>query len=115
LKWTVSEVMTQKDLSAEAQEMRHCVMSYAKRLNQGHTSIWSLQLQVGHRSPKRVMTIAVDNKRKEIRQHRGKFNAHPMGDLPGEMRWQKLDQNDRVYLQGSEKIVEMWAKQEGLS
>ena len=110
----MNEVLTNQELAAEGREMRHCVMSYAKRCQRGSVSVWSLQRKVGKGHPVRVMTIAVDNKRKLITQHRGKFNAHPMGDMSGEVRWQKLDRADRIYLQGSEDIVKMWADREGL-
>lgn len=70
--WTVTEILTAKELAAEGRALHHCVYSYARSITAKHTSIWSLKS-----NDTRVMTIEVTNGAEKIVQYRGNFNAVP--------------------------------------
>lgn len=70
--WTVSEILTAKELAAEGRSQHHCVYSYARSISAKHTSIWSLKA-----NGERVTTIEVTNTANKIVQYRGKMNAMP--------------------------------------
>lgn len=67
--WTVTEILTSKDLAREGREMSHCVYSYSWSIQRGRVSIWSVQL-----NRERVLTVEVVNERNAIVQVRGKAN-----------------------------------------
>jgi len=119
LTWRVIEIRTVLDLVAEGREMRHCVGSYAGRCQKGHTSVWSVQVVVENERPRRVMTVAVDNKRKRVSQSRGKFNAEHWIEDEGagpnvSRRMRKLNRHDRMILIRSNRVLGMWLRQEGI-
>ena len=76
LLWSIDEMLTSKDLLAEAHFMRHCVASYIPACSRRQTSIWSMQVQKGERRS-RVLTIEVVPTTRTIRQAKGKRNSPP--------------------------------------
>lgn len=70
--WTVTEILTAKELAAEGRALHHCVYSYARSISAKHTSIWSLK-----GNGERVTTIEVTNTGNKIVQYRGNYNAMP--------------------------------------
>jgi hypothetical protein len=61
-----------------------------------------------------VLTIAVDNKKRQVTQARGKFNLQPHSrKLKNKQR--RTDSNYRVALRESARILSRWRTQEGLS
>jgi hypothetical protein len=72
IEWTVSEILTARDLVSEGREMMHCVTSYARYIHKGQSSIWSLQL-----NGRRCLTIEVHNEPQQIAQLCGKKNRPP--------------------------------------
>ena len=123
LEWTIKEVDNHKALVAEGNAMQHCVVSYAKSIHKGTTSIWTLQVKAASR-PRHVMTIAVDNKRRLVTQARGRFNAQPetevksqamAWDAPGKQPESRLGRNDRDYLLRSYKVLRFWLNREGIT
>jgi len=75
--YTVSEILTAKELREEGSAMHHCVGSYSHSCSTGRTSIWSIKQQNPDGSVIRLLTVEVDNAGKSIRQARGKFNERP--------------------------------------
>jgi hypothetical protein len=70
--WTITEILSSKELSAEGTALRHCVYSYARSIAEGRCSIWSVR-----KNDERMITIEVNNKSKEIWQARGFCNRSP--------------------------------------
>ncbi|MFP6645093.1 MAG: hypothetical protein VCF24_16265 [Candidatus Latescibacterota bacterium] len=61
-----------------------------------------------------MLTIAVDNKKRQVTQARGKFNLQPHSrKLKNKQR--RTDSNYRVALRESARILSRWRTQEGLS
>jgi len=76
--WTVREILTHAALVDEGRAMRHCVVSYARSIEQGVCSIWSLQTaRAGGGPAARAVTIEVLNGPREIVQVRGACNRDP--------------------------------------
>ena len=71
-RWTIREILTGDDLFSEGSAMRHCVASYARNIESGDTSIWSLR-----RDDERMLTIEVSNKLRRIVQARGRCQRDP--------------------------------------
>lgn len=67
--WTITEILNGKELREEGRAHRHCVVSYARSIEDGGTSIWSLQVDGVRR-----VTIEVNNRTRQIVQAAGKFN-----------------------------------------
>ena len=74
--WTISELLTSSELSAEGAAMRHCVASYASRCAEQKSSIWSMICH-SHRGHQRVLTIEVNPATRAIVQARGRGNKRP--------------------------------------
>lgn len=74
--WRVSEVLTAKELHAEGKRMGHCVFSYLSQIALNRVSIWSLTKEdgTGDTGNWAMLTVEVDNVRKEVVQYRGRFN-----------------------------------------
>jgi hypothetical protein len=70
--WTIREIMSPKVLHAEGRLMKHCVYSYARDIQKGTTSIWTLK-----RNEERMLTVEVLTNSKKIVQARGKCNRPP--------------------------------------
>jgi hypothetical protein len=75
--YTVSELLTAKELQEEGAAMCHCVGSYAHSCSTGRTSVWSIKQVNPDGSVNRLLTVEVDNASRSIRQARGKFNERP--------------------------------------
>ena len=61
-----------------------------------------------------MLTIAVDNKKRQVTQARGKVNLQPHSrKLKNKQR--RTDSNYRVALRESARILSRWRTQEGLS
>jgi hypothetical protein len=74
--WHFREVLDGKTLADEGRAMSHCVYSYARRIESGECSIWTLTLEdnTGHW---RRLTIEVRPSLRQIVQARGRFNRLP--------------------------------------
>lgn len=114
-RWTITEILDTRELSAEGRAMHHCVGSYAKNCKNGNISVWSMQVTpVDGEETYRVMTIAVQNRSHTISQARGKCNALPNGKTPSGKRTGFNKAYER-YLRRSRQILFLWREQEGLS
>ena len=67
--WYVNELLSGKALNKEGSELKHCAASYARSVEEGRISMWSMT--EGHQ---KVITIEVHNQTKQIMQARGRFN-----------------------------------------
>lgn len=95
-KYQIVQLTTQSELTAEGSDMRHCVASYAHSCANGNTSIWSLRHVTNHGiSYKRMVTVELENRIKQIVQIRGK--------------------NNRKAEQFELNILQHWVAKEGLS
>ncbi len=74
--WHFREIFDSKTLADEGRAMNHCVYSYARRIESGECSIWTLTLEddTGHW---RRLTIEVRPSLRQIVQARGRFNRLP--------------------------------------
>ncbi len=79
-RWTIGELRSWRALFWEGRKMRHCVATYAQKVQSGQCSIWSLR-----RDGSRVLTVEVRNKRAAIVQIKGHMNRravpHELGVL----------------------------------
>ncbi len=116
IQWTIQELCTSALLQVEGRMLHHCVGSYTRRCIDGEVSIWSLRSRVDQEEADQhhVLTIAVDNRKRQVTQARGKFNLQPHGSkLSNKQR--RTDSNYRVALRESARILALWRTQEGLS
>lgn len=67
--WTVEEILTMKELRNEGAAMKHCVSSYWFRIEDGVTSIWTVQ-----RDNSRQLTVEVNNAMRSVVQVKGACN-----------------------------------------
>lgn len=74
--WTVRELCSTAELTAEGRALRHCVSTYAAACRAGGTSIWSLRVESAA-GMRRAVTVEVDLRRRLVRQARGSCNAQP--------------------------------------
>ena len=74
--WTITELLTDRDLVLEGQAMRHCVAAYADRCARGQASVWTLRVETG-RGGRRALTVEVDPAGRVVRQARGTANRRP--------------------------------------
>jgi len=74
--WHLREILDARTLADEGRAMGHCVYSYARWIESGQCSIWTLTLEddTGHW---RRMTIEVRPSQRQIVQARGRFNRMP--------------------------------------
>jgi hypothetical protein len=74
--WHVREILDAKALADEGRAMGHCVYSYARSIESGECSIWTLTLEdgTGHW---RSLTIEVRAATRSVVQARGRFNRLP--------------------------------------
>ena len=92
-KWyRIVEITDESSLSREGSIMGHCVGSYSNYCKAGSVSIWSLRQ---YKKEKWYSLVTIEIRSDEIVQARGQFNANPTTD--------------------HQKIIESWAKQEGIS
>jgi hypothetical protein len=75
--WRVGEILSSKDLLDEGRRMNHCVYSYARSIESGQTSIWSMTLEDGQGATGHwvMLTIEVRNELRRVVQARGRFNS----------------------------------------
>lgn len=73
--WSIEEILTLNALDAEGRAMRHCVSSYWFRIENGSTSIWTIQ-----KDGQRQLTIEVDNGMGSVVQARGVCNVPPTSE-----------------------------------
>ena len=111
--WMIQELLSSRELSTEGRAMRHCVSSYAKNCRKGNTSIWSLQAVGADQERQPVMTIAVDVRRKNITQVRGRYNMVPVGKAKS-IKQQSLSRAYLRLLARSQRIFQRWMAKEGL-
>ena len=101
--WRIEEVLNSRDLSYEGKIMKHCVASYMQSCANGSKSIWSMKVEyMGSGTTRHVLTIELFNKKKNIRQVRGRSNSRPTDAHSGRA-------------QEGWDILVAWAKQEGLT
>ena len=113
-RWTITELLSAKELSLEGRKMHHCVGSYANNCKTGRSSIWTMQVTTPENETHRVMTIAVQNGSRSITQARGKCNARPNGRTPSGKRRDFSKAYER-HLRKSRHVLYLWREQEGLS
>ncbi len=102
--WTIEEICSSSELTAEGKAMSHCVGSYAASCMRGQVSVWSLRVQERIDSlSRRVMTVAVNNNRRLITEARGKCNK-----LPGARQASPR-------LESAPDILRKWAAQERIT
>jgi hypothetical protein len=89
-KWAMTEVLSSKDLAAEGRALHHCVYSYAWSIEKGAISIWSLTC-----NGERAITVEVDNRMRQIRQARGRYN--------------------RMTTSFESKVLQRWATENGVT
>jgi hypothetical protein len=92
--WTVTEIVTKKELQAEGREQRHCVFSYGRRIMAKEVSIWSLKYKIAGGVAERCVTIEVINNTKSIVQARRFANKKPTN--------------------AEERIINAWSQKQGL-
>jgi hypothetical protein len=113
VQWSIRELRTQLDLVTEGHAMHHCIASYARRCIEGSQSVWSMQLASPDKLPQRVLTIALDNRKRTVIEYRGKFNMHPHDNKRTAPKyWQ--DRPYLYYLRESARILRLWMEREGL-
>lgn len=76
--WRIREILTGKDLAREGSANKHCVYSYARSIETGGTSIWSMTRE-DNSGNWHALTIEVRNPTKSIVQARGIFNRPSTG------------------------------------
>ncbi len=113
-RWTIQELLSNRELVAEGRSLNHCVASYSRNCRRGNTSVWSLQVTDAQSQRYPVMTIALDVRRRCVTQVRGKYNALPNGKSRGNKQ-QRLGEGYRKLLRQSQKIMQRWTQQEGLT
>jgi hypothetical protein len=74
--WHVREILESKVLADEGRAMSHCVLSYARRIESGECSIWTLTFE-DNTGLWRRLTIEVRPPLRQIVQARGRFNRLP--------------------------------------
>ena len=77
--WHFRQIKNTKELAAEGNAMRHCVLSYKDRCMNDSISIWSLSKSVNGKSAERKVTIELGNDGR-IRQARGYANREVRPD-----------------------------------
>ena len=113
--WTIQELRSSALLQVEGRVMHHCVGSYAKRCIAGENSIWSIRFRTDEEEAEQqhVLTFAVDNKKRQVTQARGKCNLQPHGTV-SKKQHRKTDNTYRAALRESARVMALWRKEEGL-
>jgi hypothetical protein len=91
--WTIRELLSSGALHREGAAMRHCVATFARACARRETSIWSMRFEVPGRRY-RALTIEVDPRTRTI--------------------WQARRHHDAMPTEKHRRILERWARQEGL-
>ncbi|WP_158265524.1 PcfJ domain-containing protein [Blastopirellula marina] len=93
-KWLIFELLSDRALKLEGVAMNHCVETYVGECLGRKSSIWSVRIQRSG-TPKRMVTVEVDPRTKQILQAQGKCNSTPTAE--------------------SKLVIQRWAEQEGLT
>ena len=114
--WTIEELCTSALLQVEGRIMHHCVGSYVKRCMAGDASIWSLRCREDAQEAEEnhILTIAVNNKARQVTQARGKFNLS-FNQKIGRKKQGRIDSRYRLALRESARIMALWRSEEGLA
>ena len=75
--FTIDEILTAVELTAEGGIMKHCVASYVHSVSSRNTTIWSLKVHC-HNSHKRLLTIQVNPSNRKVVQVKGPCNREPL-------------------------------------
>jgi len=76
--WTVTQLLTSKELFNDGKRMRHCVASYGQRCMQGQSAIFSLMEDDGMNMPEKHVTIELSSS-KQLIQANARMNRQPKG------------------------------------
>lgn len=110
--WSISELLSNRELAAEGKGMGHCVYTYAHSCRSGAMSIWSLRVKVKDgRGSQPVLTIALNPHTRTITQIRGRFNVLPTSKASES----GLEKGDGKVLAKSQGPLQQWMKREGLT
>lgn len=122
VRWTVEELCTSSLLYLEGRRLHHCVGSYTRRCVDGDAAIFSIRAQPivelgpDEEEPEKthVLTIALDPKKRQVTQARGKFNLRPDGKL-SRSKARKTEKGPYLtLLRESARIMALWRSQEGI-
>ena len=97
--------------------MHHCVSSYADRCAAGERAIYSIRvvdLETDEPETMHVLTVAVDPKKRQVTEARGKYNLKPFDSK----RLGKRRSMHGLYLhflRESARIQRLWMEREGLT
>jgi len=94
IKWRITELLSSRELEEEGRVMGHCAATYAVSCHRRIASIWSVTCETAS-GVKRLLTVEVRLKVKEIVQVRGKKNRLPESK--------------------EEEVIRRWAAREGLT
>ncbi len=123
VKWTVEELYTSSLLYLEGRRLHHCVGSYTRRCVAGEAAIFSIKAQPILKDPApddeepertHVLTIAIDPKKRQVTQARGKFNLQPDGKVT-RTKARKTNGPYQILLRESARILAQWRAREGIS
>jgi hypothetical protein len=78
--FTITELLSSRELIEEGRAMSHCVGSYAHACASGRVSIWTLQFVDASGQEARMLTLEVVNETRQIIQARRKLNMTPTAD-----------------------------------
>ncbi len=92
--WTIGELLTDRALFVEGNNMQHCVAEFIDECARRETSIWSMKV-CREEIRRRVLTIEVDPESKIVKQAQGKRNSDPSP--------------------AARRILRQWAEQEQLN
>lgn len=115
VKWTITELLSRKEIFDEGKAMKHCVRSYVQSSTKGIKSVWSVQredTETHHR--KRVLTIAVKNDVRKVVQARGKCNAMA-GIRPNSQRESTVLRRDLELLEQGRRIMKLWGNENDIT
>jgi hypothetical protein len=74
--WRIVELVSSSELEEEGRALGHCVATYAASCHRGVSSIWSLRCET-EKTSKRLLTVEVNAKSREVVQARGLGNRLP--------------------------------------
>lgn len=106
VRWTVRELTTGKELTAEGKAMSHCVSSYLQSCRQGKVSIWSVGVEDEDGKRRSILTACLKNDIRTVNQARGRHNALPLGGHRSAYY--------SALLRESYHILRVWANRENL-
>jgi hypothetical protein len=75
--YTITELLSSRELDEEGRTMGHCVGSYAGSCASGRVSIWSVRIAEPPEQATRLLTLEVSNPDRQLVQARQKGNKLP--------------------------------------